>query len=113
MLDDLTRVGSVIDASTQAGANRVQNLQFMLRSESAVQTQALREAAAIARTKADALASALGLRIVRVLSVVETSPVSVPMRDVAFARAEGASTPIEPGTIEVRATVMLRVEVGP
>lgn len=113
ILDDLKRVGSVIDASTQAGANRVQNLQFMLRSEDAVQAQALREAATKARNKADALASALGLKILRVLSVVESSPNVIPVRDVAFARAEAAATPIEPGTIEVRATVALRVEIGP
>jgi uncharacterized protein len=112
-LDDLTQVGKVIDASTQAGANRIQNLQFMLKNESAVQAQALREAAAMARNKADALASALALRIVRVLTVVETSPVVVPVRDLTFARAEGAATPIEPGTIEVGATVTLTVEISP
>lgn len=112
-LDDLTRVGAVIDTATQAGANRVQNLQFMLRSEDVVQAQALREAAAKARNKADALASALGLRILRVISVIETSPAVVPVRDAMFARTEAASTPIEPGTIEVRATVTLRVEIGP
>ena len=112
-LDDLTRVGSVIDASTQAGANRIQNLQFMLRNESGVQARALREAATKARGKAETLASALGLKIIRILSLVETSPGVVPVRDMAFARAEVASTPIEPGTIEVRATVTLRVEIGP
>ena len=112
-LDDLTRVGNVIDAATQAGANRIQNLQFMLRNEDAVQAQALREAAAKARNKADSLASALGLKVVRVLSVAETGPITIPVRDIAFARAESSATPIEPGTIEVRATVTLRVEIGP
>ena len=112
-LNDLTRVGTVIDTATQAGANRVQNLQFMLRDEGVVQAEALRDAAAKARNKADALALALRLRIVRVLSVIETSPVVVPVRDVAFARAEAAATPIEPGMIEVRATVTLRVEIAP
>lgn len=110
-LDDLAQVGRVIDTATQAGANRVQNLRFTLKNEAAVQTQALREAARQARQKADALASALNLNIVRVLSVEESSPVVVPVRDVMFARTEAASTPIEPGTIEVRATVTLTVEI--
>jgi uncharacterized protein YggE len=101
----------VIDTASQAGANRIQNLRFTLRNEAAVQTQALREAAQQARRKADALASSLNLNIVRVLSVEETSPVVVPVRDVMFARTEAASTPIEPGTIEVRATVTLTVEI--
>lgn len=113
-LDDLTQVGKAIDAATQAGANRIQSLRFTLKDERTVQAQALREAALNARRKAEALASALDLRIVRVLSVVESSPVVTPVRDVAFARAEAASvTPIEPGTIEVRAIVALTVEISP
>ncbi|HSK71489.1 MAG TPA: SIMPL domain-containing protein [Pyrinomonadaceae bacterium] len=110
-LDDLAQVGRVIDTATATGANRIQNLQFTLRDERAVQAQALREAAIKARGKADALASALNLTILRVLSLVESSPVVVPMYDVAMARTETASTPIEPGTIEIRATVTLTVEV--
>lgn len=110
-LDDLTQIGKVIDATTASGANRIQNLQFTLKDEQAAQLQALREAAVKARRKAEALAFALGLKITRVLSVVESSPVSIPARDVAYARAEAASTPIEPGTIEVRANVSLTVEV--
>nr|MBA2335926.1 SIMPL domain-containing protein [Blastocatellia bacterium] len=44
-LDDLTKVGNVIDTATQSGANRVQNLQFTLKDEATVQAQALRLAA--------------------------------------------------------------------
>ena len=111
-LDDLTRVGNVIDTATQAGANRVQNLQFTLKDEQNVQAQALREAAVKAKRKAETLASALNLKVVRVLSVVESSPTVIPVRDVAYARTEAASTPIEPGTIEVRATVTFTVEIS-
>jgi uncharacterized protein YggE len=112
-LDDLTRVGNVIDTATQAGANRIQNLQFTLKDEQNVQAQALREAAVKARRKAETLASALNLKVVRVLSVVESSPTVIPVRDVSYARTEAASTPIEPGTIEVRATVTFTVEISP
>jgi uncharacterized protein YggE len=45
------------------------------------------------------------------LNVSESGPVAIPVRDVAFARAEAASTPIEPGTIEIRATVSLTVAI--
>lgn len=111
-LDDLTKVGNVIDTATQSGANRVQNLQFTLKDEATVQSQALRLAAIQARTKAQALASALGLQIRRVLSVVESGSPIIPIRDVAYARvAEASQTPIEPGTIEVRASVSYTVEV--
>jgi uncharacterized protein YggE len=112
-LDDLTKVGSAIDAATQAGANRIHQLQFTVKDERPLEAQALREAAIRARQKAEALATALGVRITRVLHVSESSPVVVPVRDVAFARAEVASTPIEPGTIEVRASVTVSVEIAP
>jgi hypothetical protein len=113
-LNDLTRIGQVIDAATQSGANYVQRLQFTLKDEQAAQSQALRAAVVKANAQADALAQALGLKIVRVLSVVESSGGVQPiMRDVALARAEAAtSTPVEPGAIEVRATVTLTVEIA-
>ncbi len=112
-LNDLTRVARVIDTATGLGANRIQALRFALKDEQAVRSRALREAAARARRKADALAAALNLQIVRVLSVSEGGEPPAPMRDVMFARAEAAPspTPIEPGTVEVRATVNLVVEV--
>ena len=65
------------------------------------------------RPCAESIAAALNLRIVRVLSVSESSPVVVPVHGVAYARAESASTPIEPGTLEVRANVSLVVEIAP
>ncbi len=113
-LNDLTRIGQAIDAATQSGANQVQRLQFTLKDEQAAQSQALRAAAVKAKAQAEALAQALGLKIIRVLSVVESGAGVQPiMRDVMLARAEAAaSTPVEPGTIEVRATVTLTVEIG-
>lgn len=111
-LDDLTLVGKAIDTATQAGANRVQSLQFTVKDEKPLEAQALRQAAVNARQKADALAGALGVRMGRILGVTESSPVVIPYREVAFAKADTAtSTPIEPGTIEVRAVVSLAMEI--
>jgi uncharacterized protein len=113
-IDDLGRLGDVIDTATRAGANRVPSIQFALRDEESVRTQALREAALKARSEADALAAALGLKVNRILTVEEGGPVVVPMREVAFARAASASsaTQIQPGAIEVNANVTLTVEVS-
>lgn len=115
-LNDLSRVARAIDAATSSGANRIQALRFELKDEGGVRAQALREAATRARGKAEALAGALNLQIVRVLSVSEAGgemPVPVmPMREAMLAKAEGGvATPIEMGTVEVRATVSLIVEV--
>jgi len=117
-LDDLARSGAVLDAATRAGANRVQGIQWTLRDQDTVRAEALREAATRARAEAQVLAGALDLRILRVLTVEESSPQIVPVRThVAMARAAAgaaeAPTPVEAGTLDVSATVTLTVEVGP
>jgi uncharacterized protein YggE len=115
-LDDLGRIGTVIDAATQAGANHVQGIQFTLRDQDGVRAEALREAVTRARAEADVLAGALGLKVVRVLSVEESSPHVIPVRAFAGARAaaaEAAPTPVEAGTLDVTANVTLSVEVSP
>jgi uncharacterized protein len=116
-LDDLTRMGDVIDAATRTGANRVASIQFTLRDQDAVRAAALREAAVRARGEADTLAGALNLKVLRVLSVEESSPRIVPIRHMAVARSAAAAadvaTPVESGTLDVTAEVTLVVEVGP
>ena len=112
-LDDLTKVGPAIDTATQAGANRVQSLQFMLKDERAALDDALRQASQNAMRKASSIASSLGVRIIRVLTATESGGPVVPIRDSTYVmRAESTQTPIEAGTIEVRASVTLTVEIG-
>ncbi len=117
-INDLAGVGRVIDAATASGTNTIQRLEFVLKDDQAVQLRALTEASAKAKAKAQAIASALGLRLVRILHAEEQggfSPPPRPMTERAFAMAAGAaeqSTPVEPGTVEIRATVALTVEVG-
>jgi uncharacterized protein len=116
-LDELGKIGAVIDAATQAGANHVQGIQFTLRDQDAVRAEALREAALRARGEADVLAAALGLKVLRVLTVEENSPRVVPVRVFAGApramAAAAPATPVEAGTLDVTADVTLSVEVGP
>ena len=116
-LDDLAKIGTVIDSATQAGANHVQGIQFTLRDQDAVRAEALRQAATRARAEAEVLAAALGLKVVRVLGVEENSPRVMPVRAYLGAQramaAAAAPTPVEAGTLEVTADVMLTVEVSP
>ena len=112
-LDDLAKAGDIIDAATRSGANEIRRLQFGLKDPQAIQAQALRAAAANARSQADALAAALGVKVVRILSAADAGSPVRPMADVMFAaRAEALATPVEPGMIEVSATVTLTVEIG-
>ena len=114
---DLMQVGKVIDLATGSGANTIQSLRFTLKDESGARAQALREASTKARSKAEAIASSLGLKIQRVLRVEEGGVMPRPMMDygaeVQQMRAQVAATPIEAGSIDVRATVTLTVEVTP
>jgi uncharacterized protein YggE len=114
-ITDLTKLSDVIDTATAAGANRVEGVRFSLQKENAIAAQALREAATKARAQADTLASALGVRVVRVLAASEERAPVRPFAETAMlARAENAppATPIEVGPIEITATVTLTVEVS-
>ncbi len=113
--NNMNEVGKIIDTATRSGANNIQLLQFSLKDDQAVRAQALREAALKAKAKAEALASALNLRVVRTLRVDESGQVRpIPMYARAdMAQAAQAPTPIEPGSIEVQAMITLTVEVAP
>lgn len=117
-LDDLHKVGRVIDSATRAGSNNVQNIRFALRNEQAPRSEALKEAASNARQDAEALAGALGLKVVRILSVEEqgAGPRPVPIYAQAMRveqQAQVPATSIEAGTLDISASVTLTVEVAP
>jgi uncharacterized protein len=115
-LDDLAKVGAVIDAATKAGSNDVRGIQFTLRDEDAVKSEALRQAARQARAKADVLADTLGLKVTRILEVSENgvhfAPIFAP-RALAATASASVATPVESGTLDVTADVSLTVEVAP
>ena len=80
--------------------------------------QALAQAAQRARQAARALAAALGLRIVRVVTVRESGAPVVPPGPVIHSQAirmarMAPATPIESGRIRVTAGVNLTVAVAP
>jgi uncharacterized protein len=110
-IDDLARLQKVIDAAMKAGANNVNRLNFTLKDEAKARAQALGQAAEQARAGAMALASALNLKLGEVLSVEEGQPVIVsPVRQVELSVGKGSSTamtPVEPGSIDVHASVNL------
>jgi hypothetical protein len=114
---DLAQVGKLIDVATQTGANTVGSLRFTLKDEEGAVSQALREAATKARAKADALASALKLRVVRVLQVDEGGqpirPIYAQAESMRVSAASAPPTPVEAGNIEVQASVTLVVEIAP
>jgi uncharacterized protein len=107
-IDDVPRIGGIIDAAVTSGANRVANIRLQLRDTQAAHNEALANAMRNARTQAAAIAEAAGERLGRPMSIhtggFMAPPPPMPM---AYARAEMAdvATPIEGGTLTVQATV--------
>ena len=113
-IDDLERVGGVIDAGIAAGANQLNGLAFDLRDDLKYREQALQLAAREARSKAEALAAALNLQLGEVIEVREEGgPASYP-GERRLAAPSAAGTPIQPGQVQVSAGVQVRFRlVGP
>jgi len=109
-LSDLSLIGKVIDTGIQAGANRVQGLQFDLKDDQPTRAQALKLATVQAKAHADAMASGLGLKTGAAISIQEGFATSVPPVRLGAA-APTAATPVETGTVDVTATVTLEVEL--
>ena len=114
-LSDLTKVGSVIDASAQAGANDVSGIAFTLRQDRPARDRALSEATREAVSKAQVIATALGGRVVRIVEVQEEGfqqrpPVPVYQYETAMAKSSVA-TPIEVGTLDITSRVQVIAEV--
>ncbi|MBA3242766.1 MAG: SIMPL domain-containing protein [Acidobacteria bacterium] len=117
-LNDLTKVGAVIDAASRAGANSVDGLSFTLRRDAVVRAQALAGATSVALDKARVIATALGGRVVRIVEVQEASAMRPPlplqyerMESLKTMQSDAAPTPIEPGSLETRAQVQLVAEI--
>lgn len=117
-LGDLTKVGPVIDAATAAGANTIDSLAFTLRRDEPARDQALAGATREALRKAQVMAQALGGRVGRIVEVQEASASRpVPIYDTRAMRGQIASkemmqaTPVEIGTLDIRAQVQLVAEI--
>jgi hypothetical protein len=107
-LEELAKIGPVIDGAVAAGANEVQGVDFSLQDDLAARKQALAQAVAEARAKAEAMATALGLRLGPVIEVTEggasVQPRRLQVASLAM-RAGDAGTPVSAGDVEVTASV--------
>ena len=114
-MSDLKNVGAVIDAASQAGANRINGIAFVLRQTSPARGQALAEATQQAMNKANAIAQALGGRVLRVVEESEASTVGGDYLSDEVTKSAGLSyettTPISSGQLSIKSNVQLIVEV--
>jgi uncharacterized protein YggE len=104
---DISKVADVIDGAITAGANTVDGVTFRVNDPVAAESKARTAAMADAKSRAQALASAAGVRITGVATIVETSaPAPMPIAYPAMAGAKDSySTPISTGTNDIVVTV--------
>ncbi len=114
-VDDLARLGEIMDAAVGSGATSVGGVRFDLRDRTAAEREALRQAVADARARADSAAAGAGMRVERVLRIEEqrASPIPPPRPVVMAMRAEAGdtTTPVAPGELEIRAQVTLTAAI--
>lgn len=105
---DLDSVGEIIDAAVKAGANQVQGISFDVEDKQAMQLQALQNAVQQGVGKAKAMAEAAGVDLGKLASMSENYSSYAPMVNTMAMRADAVSgTTINPGDVEVSATVQL------
>jgi uncharacterized protein YggE len=115
-LDDLSKLGPVIDAGVATGANNVEGVEFQLKDDGPQRKAALKQAASDARGKAEALADAMGMRLGPVIEVIEGGVAGGPIpmaRRAMLAESFAVSTPEQPGQLQVTASVTITYRLGP
>ncbi|MEW6610425.1 MAG: SIMPL domain-containing protein [Patescibacteria group bacterium] len=109
---DLTKVGDIIGAATNAGANQVNDIQFTLENPEAARADARAKAIEAARRKASTIASAAGLRIGKLINFYEVElPGPIPYYDGKGGGGADLSVPVSQGMYEVVVSVNLVYEI--
>jgi uncharacterized protein len=114
-VDDFAKVGDVLDAAVSSGATNIHGLRFDVKNREAVEQQALQRAVTSGMDKAQTIAAAAKRTVDRIVRIEEQflgggGPQPMPERAMMRMAAD-ASTPVEAGEIEIRATVRLTVAI--
>lgn len=105
---DIARIGDAIDRAVAAGATNIGGISFGLQNPEPLKNELLAQAVTNARSKAETMAKAAGVVVTGVYRIsdgwatVDEAYGSAPLRSI-----EGMTTPIEGGTLSVRATVRI------
>ena len=109
-LNNTTDVGRVLDAAVSAGSNSIQQVSFDLRDPIPQNDMALTKAIEDARRQAEVAANAAGVNLGRVLEITEGYGfVAAAAKSASFA---DFATPIQPGELEISASVTVVYEIS-
>lgn len=114
---DVSKVGSVIDAGTEAGANTVHNVSFGILETEELAAEARTKAVADAKKRAQQLADELGVKLGGATIINETYG-SVPVYQPSFATKEtaaglGGAAPVSSGQLVVSVQVNVTFNLTP
>jgi len=113
-VDDLKKLGGVIDAVGASGATSMSGLRFDIKDRATVERDALRLAVQDAMARARAIATGAGATlgaIVRIDEQGESAPPGIYAMRMTASAAGAPETPINPGELEIRASVTLTVGI--
>ncbi|HUQ88070.1 MAG TPA: SIMPL domain-containing protein [Vicinamibacterales bacterium] len=112
-VDDLTKLGDVLDAVVSSGATMIHGLRFDVKQREQAEAAALQSAVKNAMAKAQAIAAGAGRGLDRILKIEEVAAMREPMpmmRQYSMAKAD-ASTPVAAGELEINAQVRLTIAI--
>jgi uncharacterized protein len=113
-VDDLAKLGQILDVSVGAGATSVGGIRFDLKDRAAAEQVAIQRAIADARAQAATAAQAAGVKIERIARVEIHRQSVMPPRPMMAMRAEmamSAEPPVSPGELEVKVSVTVTTVV--
>lgn len=109
---DLRNAGKILDALVAEGANQINGPSLSIDQPQAALDEARTRAIAAGRQRADLYARAMGMRVVRLISISESGGYNGP-GPIPFVRAmaAGAKTQIEPGEQQLQVSLAMSFEL--
>jgi len=110
---DIRSTGKILDALVAEGANQINGPSLTIDKPEEALDEARTKALAVGRARADLYARALGMHVVRLLSVSESGNYAAPppMPMMMEARAQAADTKIIPGEQKLQVTLGMMFEL--
>jgi uncharacterized protein YggE len=115
---NLEVVGKVVDRVLKVGANRFSGISWGLQNEQPTKLEVLKQASLKAQAKAETLAEALNLKLVRMINVLEGEVSPAPregryrVASMAMAMDGGGEASVSAGEISIHGTVTLVYEIS-
>ena len=110
---DIAKAGAILDALVKEGANQINGPNLTIDKPEAALDEARAKAVATGRARAELYARALGMRIVRVVSISESGGYSPPppMPVMMVERAQAADSKIDPGEQKLQVNLAMTFEL--